>query len=280
MQRARNPARWHLGKRVLKKSDFQALPEGSEGAEGQPAPSEDGLFGNTLRLLQPRTGHRAGTDAVLLAATTPPASRMIADLGAASGVIGLRAAQINRQASVCLFEREEGLAALAAQNIVLNSLEGRVTVELADVLSLAKNPAFRERFDCVLTNPPFFEARQIRVSGNPMRARAHVLDGSLDDWLRNAVAILAPRGTLHIIHRADAIEGVLEAVRRRVGGVKIRFVHPAADVPAIRVLLAGTKGSRARLTILPPLVLHGAAQTFLPEASEVHAGSARINLMA
>lgn len=42
---------------------------------------EDRLLGERLKLLQPRHGHRAGTDALLLAAATPAGfSGHIADL--------------------------------------------------------------------------------------------------------------------------------------------------------------------------------------------------------
>ncbi|MFZ1681410.1 MAG: methyltransferase, partial [Rhizobiaceae bacterium] len=53
----------------------------------------------------------------------------------------------------------------------------------------------------------------------------------------------------------------------RFGGIEARFVHPRADAPAIRCLLRGRKGSRARLTVLPPLILHeDGTGRFAPEA--------------
>ncbi|MFN3482098.1 MAG: methyltransferase, partial [Rhabdaerophilum calidifontis] len=82
-------------------------------AAGQPERvTEDRLFGGRLLLLQPARGHRAGTDAVLLAAATPPDAARIADLGAASGIVGLRAAQIAPAARVLLVERDPALVAL------------------------------------------------------------------------------------------------------------------------------------------------------------------------
>jgi tRNA1(Val) A37 N6-methylase TrmN6 len=239
-------------------------------------PSEDALFAGSLRLLQPRSGHRAGTDAVLLAAATPVDARAIVDLGAASGIVGLRAAQINPAAAVTLIEREPELVDLANRNIRLNALEGQVSARLLDVLTLGRDAGMRERFDCVLTNPPFFDRGTIRVSGNENRARAHVLEGTLDDWLRKAVAILAPAGELVMIHRADALGDILGAAAKRLGDLRLRFVHPTAEAPAIRVLVAARKGSRAPLTILPPLVLNGADGRFLPEAAALHAGRARL----
>lgn len=238
----------------------------------------DALFGGALRLAQPATGHRAGTDAVLLAAATPPDARVIADLGASTGAVGLRAAQMNPDARVTLIEREAAMAQLARDNILANGLDARVSVAEADVMRLGKADAFRETFDCVLTNPPFFEAGTGRVSPDRQRAAAHMLEGSLEDWVRNAAAILAPGGCLVMIHRADALDAVLAAFGRRLGGARLVFVHPRQDAEAIRLVVAGRKGSRAPLAVMPPLVLNGEGGGFLPFAAALHSGAARLAL--
>jgi tRNA1(Val) A37 N6-methylase TrmN6 len=46
------------------------------------------------------------------------------------------------------------------------------------------------------------------------------------------------------------------------------------DKPAIRFLLNGTKGSRAPLSVLPPLILNDADGRFTPEAQALHKGEA------
>lgn len=243
----------------------------------EPHVVEDRLFDGALRLWQPEKGHRAGTDAVLLAAMLPDDVMEIVDLGAASGVVGLRAAQMNPAARVTLIEREPGLARLAEENISVNGLPDRVSVREQDVLRLGGDAALRERFDCVLTNPPYLEAGKFRRSGNANRERAHMLEAPLADWLRGAVAVLAPKGKLFLIHRAEAIGNILDALGNRCGDVACRFVHPRADKPAIRVLLSAVKGSRAPLTILPPVILNG-AEGFTPEAARWHAGTSRLDM--
>lgn len=239
--------------------------------------TEDSLFDGALRILQPARGHRAGTDAVLLAAMLPESARRIADLGAASGVVGLRAAQLEPGARVTLIEREPALVVLAERNAALNGLADRVSVRKDDVLALTRSCELREAFDCVLANPPFLEKGRGRVSTDPDRARAHVLEGPLDGWFKAAAAILAPKGVLLMIHRADRLADVMDATRRRFGALSLRFVHPRASEPAHRLLLAGIKGSRAPLRIEAPLVLHDAQGAFTPEARALHTGAARIS---
>jgi tRNA1(Val) A37 N6-methylase TrmN6 len=239
--------------------------------------TDDRLFRGALALMQPARGHRAGTDAVLLVSTTPVEAIRIADLGASSGMVGLRAAQMNAAARVTLIEHDPAMVALATRNIAANGLGERVEAAEADAFHLGRHTAWREAFDLVLTNPPFFTAGRNRVSPDPHRRAAHVLEGDLDGWLRNAATVLQPRGRLIMIHRGDALMDILPAVQRRFGGIRLVFIHPRADQPAHRVLVAGCKGSRAGLVVLPPLVL-GRAEGFTPEAAALHDGEARLDM--
>lgn len=237
----------------------------------------DQMFGGALMLHQPKRGHRAGTDAVLLAAATPPDALLIADLGAASGVVGLRAAQMNALAEVSLIERDEALVALAQRNIAQNGLEARAFAHAADVFALGKHLQWRETFDCVLTNPPFYCAEKARRSPDTGKADAHVMPlDALDDWLRNASTILKPKGTFVMIHAAESVQAVLNSAQARFGDLRLRFIHPSAEKPAIRLLIKGVKGSRAPLQVLPPLILNEPDGAFTPHAAALHEGRERL----
>lgn len=238
--------------------------------------TEDGLLAGRLTLFQPERGHRAGTDGVLLAAAAPAEARQLADFGASTGLVGLAAALALPQAEVTLFECDPALVALAQRNIAANCLSSRVRVIEADLLAKGALTPFREAFDAILTNPPFFEARSMRLS--PTKAGAHALaDGaSLDLWVRRAAGALRPGGSFVMIHRADHLAAVLAALQGRFGAVRLRFVHARRDSEAIRVLVQGRKGSRAPLVVGAPLVLHATDGIFTPEIQAVHAGEARL----
>src|SRR5437868_5391873 len=77
----------------------------------------DGFLGGQLRLRQPRLGHRAGHDAILLAAATPVrAGDRVADFGAGVGAAGLALARRIPAIEMVLIEIDEALAALARHN--------------------------------------------------------------------------------------------------------------------------------------------------------------------
>jgi len=231
------------------------------------------LLDGRVKLFQ-RTGHRAGTDAVLLAAGAPPLpSGLIVDAGAGAGTVGLLLAQANAGAKVALLEKNPVAAEDARRNIAANDFLDRVRLVEADLFdTLARKEAgLVEAADLVVTNPPFLDSRNARVSPDADRAMAHVLgEGGLKPWLKAALALLRPGGVFAMIHRADALGEILAGVEGRLGGLEILPVFPRANRAAIRVLVRGRKGSKAPLTLLPGLVLHGEDQKFTPEAEAIH----------
>jgi tRNA1(Val) A37 N6-methylase TrmN6 len=122
----------------------------------------------------------------------------------------------------------------------------------------------------VLMNPPFNDPAACNVSSDPGRRLAHVSapDG-IAPWLRSADRLLAPRGSLTLIWRADGLADVLAALARRFGAVAVLPVHPRPDAPAIRVLVRAVKASRAPLALLPALTLADAHGRPTPDAEAV-----------
>jgi tRNA1(Val) A37 N6-methylase TrmN6 len=231
----------------------------------------DGFLGGRVEALQPRTGHRAGLEAVMLGGSIDPnASGTLIDLGAGAGVAGFCAAVRARNIKVVLVERDGEAAEAARQaltRLANRAFARRVTmVEAAitdrDAILAAGGPA-----DQVLMNPPFHQAASTSASPDEARADAHVLaEGGLEEWTSAASAILKPGGRLTIIFRADGLDILLAALGKRFGAVDILPIHPRAQATAHRLLVSAIKDSRAGLKLLAPLILHGATgSAFLPE---------------
>ncbi|HEX2724688.1 MAG TPA: methyltransferase [Beijerinckiaceae bacterium] len=240
--------------------------------------THDMLLDGRVRIVQPRRGHRAGTDAVLLAAAVDPhGDETVVDVGAGTGAVGLMIAARARGAGIVLVERDPELAAQCRHNVRLNGFEARARVVEADILASAgerrRNGLASESASIVVTNPPFLDAGRSRASPDARRAAAHQLpENGLEQWLRACGDLLKPKGVLALIHRGDQLAECLRHLQRGFGGVVVKAIHPRAGEPAVRIVISARKGSRAPLLIAPPLVLHEGDGRFTADADAIHRG--------
>ncbi|RYE35324.1 MAG: methyltransferase domain-containing protein [Hyphomicrobiales bacterium] len=238
---------------------------------------EDRLLDGRLRLLQPRKGHRAGSDAILLAAALPELGQgALLDIGAGVGTVGLAAALAQPELRVTLLERDPELADLATRNAGLNQMAERVTVVAADVTAraaiLGERGLAPASFDAVAMNPPFYPPGGSRASPVPNRKAAHVAEGALAPWLRTARRLLRPGGHLALIHRVEALPEVLAGLATGFGAVAVRPVHAFADRPAIRIIVTAVLNSRKPAGVLPAFVINGPDGKLTPASDAVHRG--------
>ena len=90
-----------------------------------------------------------------LLAWLPDPVTQILDLCSGSGCLGIIAAQLFPQAQVTLVELDDHAIAIARENIHRLGLDNRVTLRKGDV---TKTLSFPQRFDLVLSNPPYVDA--------------------------------------------------------------------------------------------------------------------------
>ena len=216
----------------------------------------DAFLDGRLRLWQPRSGYRAATDPLLLAAFVParPGERVL-ELGCGAGVAALCLAARVGGLELHGLELQPDYAALARRNAAENRLplvvhEGDLRrppdgAPRAELRPRARQPAVPSRR--ARPAPPTRAA-------TPPTARARP---ALGDWIDAGPAAAdarraagadppRPRGSAR---SSPALEG-------RAGAVEIVPLAARAGRPAERVLVRARKGSRAPLTLYPPFTLH------------------------
>lgn len=247
--------------------------------EPQPAAlTEDGFLDGRLRLCQPRAGHRAGSEAVLLAAVVdPPPGADVLEVGCGSGAASLCLAWRRPDLALVGLELQPDLAELARLNARRNGIEARFTVHCGDLR--APPPALRPgSFDAVFANPPFFASTAPHAPA-PARALARTECGArLADWIAFSLRMLRPRGTLTLVHRAARLDDVMAALHGRAGDLTIFPLWPMADRPAKHVLLRARKDGRGPLQLTPGLVLHEPDGRFTAAASRLLREGAALSL--
>ena len=247
--------------------------------------SIDAFHRGRFFLAQPRErGHRAGMDAMMLAAAVPTTfSGRLADFGAGAGAAGLAVASRCAGANVVLVERAPEMASFARRSLALPenaAIAQRVSVLAADVSLTGKARVAAGladgSFDFVIMNPPF-NAGHDRATPDALKREAHVMDVDLfAAWIRSAAAVVRPRGGLAAIARPDSLRAILDAINGRFGKAEIVAVHPRAGEAAIRIVVRAVRASRAALSIRPPLVLHEAGDAFSAQADAINNGKASL----
>lgn len=231
------------------------------------------VLGGRVKVKQPVAGGlRVTMDTIFVAAACPakPGER-IADFGAGTGAAGLCVAVRVGDVHVTFVEIQPDYADLCLENAALNAVAAEAVC--GDVRTLSKHS-----FDHIVCNPPYLEEGTHYVSPDPKRQKAvgnEAGDAALDDWVAAAARSLKDKGSLSLIHRADALDGILVAlIAHKFGAIEIWPLQPFAGKDANRVVVRACLKRKTKLKLHPPVILHtehpqkysDEAETFLSAA--------------
>ncbi len=247
--------------------------------EADATTSQDALLDGRIVLHQPRHGYRSAVDPVLLAAAQDPRpGDRVADLGCGAGVVMLCLLVRLPEIAVIGVERDPHLADLARRNLAANGFADRARVVAADIADAARLAAELGTVDRVVTNPPYHAAGGHTLPDDAAaRDAGHEGTVGLEDWLAAAARMVAPRGTLSLIHRADRLVDILRGLPRGFGSVTLTPLWPKAGRPAKRIIVTARRGGRGPAQLAPGLVLHEADGGYTAEATAVLRGGGALD---
>lgn len=237
--------------------------------------THDAFLGGQVHIWQPAKGYRAGTDPVMLAASiATKRGQSVLELGCGVGT-----------AALCLHARVPGLslvgveiqadyAALAERNVTEAGADMRIVN--ADLRALPADLR-QMRFDHVIMNPPYFDRARGVASIDAERDLAFGGDTPLGDWIDIGVRRVGPKGHLTIIQKIDRLPEVLDALKGRLGSLKVRPIAPHNGAPANLFLLQARQEGRAPFRLYPPLIMHK-ANKYSPEVEAILRDGAELRL--
>lgn len=215
--------------------------------------TDDAFLGGRLRMLQPKSGYRAATDPVLLAAAVDVrAGQSVLDLGCGAGtaalclgarVVGLSLSGLELQADYADLARRNALR----NDMVFDVIEG----DLGQIPNVLKRD-----FDHVVANPPYY-ANAGTPSPDQGRDTALRVDTPIGVWVDCGARRLSPGGWLTMIMAADCLPEALAACDTRLGSLAVLPLAARVGQPGLRVILQARKGGRRAFRLLAPFVLHG-----------------------
>ena len=236
----------------------------------QNAVTQDYLLGGRVQIRQPAEGYRVAIDPIFLAASLQPAPETtVLDIGSGVGAASLCLAARVPHCRITGLETQRDVVRLASENIALNSMRERVEILAGDLLRPPPRLA-AGTFAHVMANPPYLEASNHTASPVGQKAQSHGEgEATLEHWVRFALLMVRPKGTVTFVHRADRLDTILSCFAGKVGDIVIYPLWPGKDKPAKRVLIRGCKNTHGPLRLAPGMVLHGLDGRFTASAEAV-----------
>jgi tRNA1Val (adenine37-N6)-methyltransferase len=187
-----------------------------------------------FRINQDSCAMKVGTDGVLIGAwaSVEKAMRML-DVGTGTGLISLMLAQRNKHAQIKAVEIDENAAKQASENFKESPWGDRI--ELLNIpIQKAGN---EEKFDLIVSNPPFFIESQKAPDKQRTTAR-HTDTLSFKDLLEAVKNLLNTNGRFAVVY--PHAEGELFAQEAKKQGLflnRICKVYPTPTKPVRRLLM-------------------------------------------
>jgi tRNA1Val (adenine37-N6)-methyltransferase len=188
-----------------------------------------------FRIEQNHAAMKVGTDGVLLGSwfDVSRASRIL-DIGTGTGLIALMAAQ-RCKATIEAIDIDEGAIKDAAFNFSQSPWADRLHAHWVSLGNYVLQ--FPEKYDTIVSNPPYF------VNGNPsenkQKARArHTGTLTYAELFRGVAGLLNPEGTFSAILPVSSLTPFkAEAANYRLFQSKLVMVKPKPSKAAARVLV-------------------------------------------
>ena len=185
---------------------------------------------------------KVGTDGVLIGAWTDlhDASHIL-DIGTGTGIISLMLAQ-RSSAHILAVDIDEGAVEQARINISASPWPGQITVRQADILQLSQLPEMENKFDVIVSNPPYFQEEVKCPEGQRNTAR-HTDTLTFDSLLQSASAMLRNNGTFSVVlPAAVAPDFITLALRHQLQLSRQTWVHTKEGKQPKRILMEFRKG--------------------------------------
>ena len=161
---------------------------------------------------------------------------------------------------------------LANMSIKENNLENQITMYCDNLINISEKIG-KHKFDLVTCNPPFFKIGDNHINPNDSKAIArHEVLATLDDIVKEASILLAPKGRFSMVHRPDRLIEILETLKKyKIEPKRLQLVYPKMNRECNHILIEGIKdGSKDGLRILPPLYVYNDDNKWTNEVLKIY----------
>ncbi len=183
---------------------------------------------------------KVGTDGVLLGAWAKTESaKRILDIGTGSGLIAIMSAQKNKTAEITGIEIEKNAAMQAQENCRISPWNNRL-----EIIHIPLQDYFvseEEKFDYIISNPPFFNTYNSAIKNNRNIARQTDFL-SQDDLIKGISELLSQDGKCAIIlPHEEGMDFIEKLITNGFFIQRLTEVHPKKNKKIERILIEFSK---------------------------------------
>ena len=218
----------------------------------------DKILRGKISIIQLKKGFRYGFDTVFLAAFVNGYLKKLkkkkislADVGSGVGTISLIIAYQNDKINITAIENNDTYLEFANENIVRNNFQKKINLMQGDIFNI--NNDLMNRFDFVVTNPPFHDQQQKKAENELDNYAKRIIN--YESWIEGSLRILKHKGLIFLIIPTGLLEKSLLSLSKKAGSFKIFPIWPDQKRSSKRLILMAKKGGSSPTELMPGLKL-------------------------
>ena len=205
----------------------------------------DKILRGKISIIQLKKGFRYGFDTVFLAAFVNGYLKKLkkkkislADVGSGVGTISLIIAYQNDKINITAIENNDTYLEIANENIVINNFQKKINLMQGDIFNIDND--LMNRFDIVVTNPPFYDRKQKKSENELENYATRIIN--YESWIENSLKLLKDKGIIFLIIPTGLLEKSLKILSKKTGSFKIFPIWPNQKKSSKRLILLAKKG--------------------------------------
>lgn len=159
--------------------------------------SKDSFEFKQFTIRQDMCAMKVGTDSVILGAWSPVGNNIrcnILDIGTGTGILSIMAAQKNEMAQIKGIEIDRDAYLQAVENVKNSKWNRNIEIIYGDICEYK----FDEKFDYIISNPPYFE-NSLKSYDKSRNIARHTDTLDFDKLMRAAGDLLNENGSFYVI---------------------------------------------------------------------------------
>ena len=215
-------------------------------------------------LYQPQNGYCYNSDTMFLYdfITKFNIKGDVLEVGGGCGVLGLLVKRDFPKIDLTVIEKQNIMSGFIFKNLEENNLEANVVT--GDFLKYE----FNEKFDFVISNPPFYQGT-LKSENEIIKTARYEEFLPMREFFDKVNKVLKERGEFIFCYDAKRIDDIISLMPKPLKVIDIRFMYPRISKNATLVMLRAKRHAKSMVTIHPPLIGFD-GENYSKEAAEIY----------